>query len=90
VVTQAFHLPRAVYLARGLGIPAVGVEADRQRYRTSLQQSVREAFARVKACWDLHAGRKVDLAGPRVDMNGDGRATWNRDRQRPAPASQPR
>jgi SanA protein len=90
VVTQAFHLPRAVYLARGFGIPAVGVEADRHQYRTGLQQGVREAFARVKAFLDLHAARKPDVTGPRVDIGGDGRVTWSRDRLRQAPGSQPR
>jgi vancomycin permeability regulator SanA len=88
VVTQAFHLPRAVYLARGLGLPAVGVEADRHRYRTGVQQGVREAFARVKAFADLQLGRRAPLGGPRVDINGDGRVTWERDRR--PPASQPR
>jgi vancomycin permeability regulator SanA len=89
VVTQAFHLPRAVYLARGLGIPAIGVEADRHRYRTNVQLAVREAFARVKAFFDLHGGRRAAEAGAPVDINGDGRTTWKRDRPRP-PASQPR
>ncbi|MBW3623258.1 MAG: YdcF family protein [Armatimonadetes bacterium] len=32
LVTQAFHLPRAVYLARTMGIDAVGVRADRRPY----------------------------------------------------------
>jgi SanA protein len=31
VVSQAFHLPRALLLCRGLGIDAVGVAADAQR-----------------------------------------------------------
>lgn len=90
VVTQAFHLPRAVYLARGLGIPAVGVEADRHRYRTNVQLAVREALARVKAFLDLQSGRRPELAGPVADIEGDGRVTWERDRARPAPASPPR
>ena len=82
VVTQAFHLPRAVYLARGLGIPAVGVEADRHRYRTSIQAAVREAFARVKALLDMQGGRRPVMEGAPVDINGDGRVTWQRDRRR--------
>jgi SanA protein len=82
VVTQAFHLPRAVYLARGLGIPAIGVEADRRRYRTNLQLGVREAFARVKAVLEMQVGRRPVIEGPPVDMAGDGRVTWRRDRPR--------
>lgn len=88
VVTQAFHLPRAVYLARGLGLPAVGVEADRHRYRTGLQLGIREALAQVKAFVDMQVGRRPRVLGPPIDISGDGRATWDRDRRRPA--SQPR
>jgi SanA protein len=88
VVTQAFHLPRAVYLARGLGLPAVGVEADRNRYRTGLQAGIREAFARMKAFLDMQVGRRPRILGPPIDINGDGRASWDRDRRRPA--AQPR
>ena len=83
----ALELYRAVYLARGLGIPAVGVEADRHRYRSSLQLGVREAFARVKAFLDMQGGRRPVITDPPVDIDGDGRVTWNRDRRRPA--SQP-
>ena len=88
VVTQAFHLPRAVYLARGLGLPVVGVEADRHRYRADPQLQLREAFARLKAIVDLQVGRRPRVLEPPVSMDGDGRQTWDRVRRRPA--SQPR
>ena len=51
VVTQGFHLPRALFLARaaGLGTPQ-GVASDLQPYgRSGLAATVREAAARVKA-----------------------------------------
>jgi SanA protein len=88
VVTQAFHLPRAIYLARGLGLPAVGVEADRHHYRAGFQTALREAVARTKAFGDMQIGRRLEILGPRIDVNGDGRVSWDRDRRRPA--SQPR
>ncbi|MFH1906686.1 MAG: ElyC/SanA/YdcF family protein, partial [Chloroflexota bacterium] len=34
VVTQGFHLPRVLYTCNALGLEAVGVEADRQRYQS--------------------------------------------------------
>ena len=37
LVSQAFHLPRAVYLCDQLGIESVGVSADRRTYRLSSQ-----------------------------------------------------
>ncbi|MCH7663297.1 MAG: YdcF family protein, partial [Chloroflexi bacterium] len=37
LVTQGFHLPRALYVCDALGIPAQGVAADNYRYRISAQ-----------------------------------------------------
>jgi SanA protein len=82
VVTQAFHLPRAVYLARGIGLPALGVEADRRRYRSNLYQTFREAFARVKAFVDVQTPVWPRDLGPRIDIDGDGRASWRHARPR--------
>ena len=48
IPTQRFHLTRAVYLARSLGIQATGVPADIRPYSTT-GLSVREWGARVKA-----------------------------------------
>ena len=48
IPTQRFHLARAVYLARSLGISATGVPADIQHYSTA-EDTVREWGARVKA-----------------------------------------
>ncbi|MGN0571408.1 MAG: vancomycin high temperature exclusion protein [Candidatus Fimenecus sp.] len=50
VVTQGYHLYRAVYIARALGIDAYGVAADLQDYAlvTDIKNNLREALARVK------------------------------------------
>lgn len=58
VVSQAFHLPRALMLCRGLGVDAVGVAADSQRpwgySRRSLAYSrTRELPATVLALVDV-------------------------------------
>lgn len=49
VVTQRYHLPRALYLADSLGLDAVGVIAAGEPRPWGL---VRERFARVRALWD--------------------------------------
>ncbi len=51
VVTQAFHLPRALYLCRDLGMDAAGVAAPVPG-GSDLTNVVREAPASVKALWD--------------------------------------
>jgi vancomycin permeability regulator SanA len=47
LVTQAFHLPRAIYICQGLGIQATGVSADLRVYgeRSTRWWALRELFA---------------------------------------------
>ena len=48
IVTQKYHLYRALYIAEKLGIEAYGVSADLRTYRKQLQYDLREILARVK------------------------------------------
>lgn len=54
LVTQSFHLPRALYTCDSLGLDAVGVSADRRQYhpRTLAWQRNRELAALVRAFVD--------------------------------------
>jgi len=54
VVTQRFHLPRAMFLCRSLGIQVEGFAADRSRYRDSWKWKVREVFAWILALADVY------------------------------------
>jgi SanA protein len=50
VVTQGFHMARALYLARAAGLDAHGLTADLHGYgRAGTASDVREVLARVKA-----------------------------------------
>lgn len=55
LVTQKFHLPRAIFLCNMLGLDAVGVESDMRTYlRSSLfWWNAREVLATVNAFSDL-------------------------------------
>ena len=48
IVTQEYHLYRAVYIAKQLGIEAYGVSADLNRYAGQSTRDVREVLARCK------------------------------------------
>ncbi len=50
IVTQGYHLYRAVYIARALGLEAYGVAADGpdHSFLSDLRNQVRESLARVK------------------------------------------
>lgn len=48
IVTQAYHLYRALAIAHGLGMEAQGVAADKGSYDNQMSYSVREILARDK------------------------------------------
>lgn len=48
VITQKYHLYRALYIAEDCGIDAVGVSADLRTYRNQFVRDIREILARVK------------------------------------------
>lgn len=65
LVTQAFHLPRAIYECSRLGVDSVGVNADLRVYSKSsvLYWNTRELFATVAALWDLNISHPVPVLG---------------------------
>ena len=65
LVTQAFHLPRALYTCNTLGVKAVGVPADLRQYRRSSLAfwNLRETIATVVALWELHISLPEPILG---------------------------
>lgn len=53
LVTQAFHLPRAIFTCRQLGLDVVGVAADQRLYRGARWYEFRETVAALRALWDV-------------------------------------
>lgn len=87
VVTQGFHMDRALYLAHAAGVDATGLTADLHPYgRPGEIAGVRELLARVKSVGEVATGRKV-LLGPSHPIEGDGRDTWG---PAPPPGEGPR
>ena len=70
LVTQAFHLPRALYLCDALGMDSVGVVADRREYpqRAQLYWNVREIFATAAAWWDIAIARPIPVSGDPIPI----------------------
>ncbi len=57
IITQGFHLPRAVYTCAHLGIAVVGLETDDRRDYSAYviyRHMAREVLATVKALWEVH------------------------------------
>ena len=79
VVSNPFHVARAVFLGRQLGITVDGVAADygvSYSASTRLANEGREILARVLAWADVFVlGTRPDELGATVDIEGDGRVT---------------
>ena len=71
VTTQSFHLPRAIFIARQLGIKAYGVNADVGHML--FRNYVRETLANEKAFLNLLLHRKPKYLGEKIPITGDGR-----------------
>ena len=70
IATQSFHLPRAVFIARELGIDAYGVNADSGHIL--LRNYVRETFSDEKALFDIVFHTKPKYLGDTIPIMGDG------------------
>ncbi|WP_325176680.1 SanA/YdcF family protein [Paenibacillus alkalitolerans] len=76
IVTQGYHLKRAVYVARVLGIDAYGVASDPRSYYGAEKYEAREKLARVKDFLFVHVTKpKPTYLGQQFPITGDGRAT---------------
>lgn len=75
IVTQRFHLPRALYIADRLGIEAQGIEADLHRYQKAEYYEFREMGARIKAFAEVLFHCRPVFLGETIPITGDGRVT---------------
>ena len=79
VVTQRYHLYRALYIARRMNMEAYGLPADRREYAKMKYFMVREAAARVKAFVMVNILRPESAyLGDVMPIDGDGRITIER------------
>lgn len=65
LVTQGFHMPRALFLCNWFDIEAVGVEADNRYFlkRSRIWWNFRETFATFQAAWDVLVTKPLPVLG---------------------------
>jgi SanA protein len=68
VVTQRFHLDRALFLCDALGVESVGVIADRRVYQTLRWWELREVLATAGAWWDVNVRHPVPVLGEKLPI----------------------
>lgn len=77
VITQGFHMPRALFLADKAGIEATGLTSDLHPYGFQGRKSgAREVLSRLKAVADATLDRPA-IDGPKIPIaTSDGRESW--------------
>lgn len=75
VVTQRYHLYRALYIAKQLGIEAYGVKANPQEYGGKITRELREILARDKDWLSCIFKPKPAYLGETIPVSGNGDST---------------
>ena len=75
IVTQKYHLYRALYAAQALGIEAYGVASDYRTYSGQAARDVREVLARVKDFVMCIFKPEPTYLGKAIPISGNGELT---------------
>ncbi len=75
IVTQKYHLYRALYIAGALGLEAYGVNSDPWEYEGQSYRELREYAARIKDFFYVIVKPEPVYLGDTIPVSGDGDAT---------------
>lgn len=75
IVTQEYHLYRALYLAKNFGLEAHGVSSDYYIYQGQRMREIREILARNKDFFTAILKPYPTYLGEAIPVNGDGNLT---------------
>lgn len=75
IVTQEYHLYRALYIANQLGVEAYGVSSDYRNYTGQFKRDLREVLARIKDCGTCILKPEPTYLGDAIPIFGDGNLT---------------
>ena len=75
IVTQKYHLYRAMYIAKAMGLEAYGVPADYREYSGQFARDIREVLARVKDFGMTIFWPKPTYLGEAIPISGNGELT---------------
>ncbi len=79
IVTQEYHLYRAIYIAQQLGMEAYGVSSDLQNYLKQDYYDFRELFARDKDFFKSIFKPEPTYLGEAIPISGSGDVTNDRE-----------
>lgn len=75
IVSQEYHLYRALYIAQELGVEAYGVSADLRNYTGQTARDIRELLARVKDIATSILQPQPTYLGETIPIQGNGDVT---------------
>lgn len=75
VVTQGYHLSRALYIASSLGLEAYGIDATEKVYPGQKSRDLREVLARTKDFFKSLFKPSASITGNIISLDGDGNKT---------------
>lgn len=75
IVSQKYHLYRALYIAEKLDVKAVGVSADRRTYSGQKMRDLREILARDKDFFNCIIEPEPTYLGEKIPVSGNGNLT---------------
>ena len=75
IVTQGYHLSRAIYVANELGLEAYGVASDPREYSNQAYRDLREIAARVKDFGTSFFKPAPTYLGEEIPISGSGEVT---------------
>lgn len=75
IVTQTYHLYRALYIAKRLGVEAYGVDAELLEREGTFAREMREVIARAKDVVKCVFKPEPSFLGEAIPVNGNGDAT---------------
>jgi SanA protein len=79
LVTQEYHLYRALYVAKSLGLEAYGVSTEPRSYMAQKYYEAREMLARVKDFLTSIFKPRPNFLGEAIPVHGDGNITNDKD-----------
>lgn len=82
IVTQKYHMYRALYVAQAMGMEAYGVASDPRRYGGQKIRDLRELLARPKDMIYTFIMPKPTYLGDAIPVSGDGNVTNDKGENR--------
>ncbi len=77
VVTQNFHLKRALYIANSLDVDVCGYSSDLHRYYGENKRQAREVLAKVKAWFNVVLNSKPKYLGDKIPLSESSLNSWD-------------